>query len=259
MTALDYSETDGRLAVRIRAHTEFASFQLEDWLCERIQVSKGDRVFEVGCGGGNFFPLYSQLVGARGLVVGIDVSDSLLASARRALASIEARGIVLKWDFNDRLPILDGEFACTLSLFSAYYADSAGGLVDEMIRVTSAEGQLLLLGPADDNARELYELNEAVTGVAHTEGTRYTTTRLAHEFLPELRKRLGDKVDFVVLDRRIEFPSPRDFAEYYLATWLCEKSVQQSGRAVSLEDVERVVVTTTLSKRIVAIDARLRR
>jgi len=252
---IDYSETDQRLAVRIRAHTEFANFQLEDWLKDRLFVSDGGRILEAGCGNGNFFPVYAAKLGPNGTIVGFDVSDSLLEAAQKRGAACGTPTVILKWDFNDPMPFLNDDFDSVTCLYAAYYAKDAGRWCDEILRVAKPGGQLLLMGPAADNAAELYELNEAISGTAHVEGTDYTTRRLQDEFLPTLQERLGSAVKFEVLDRRIEFPTARDFAEYYHATWLYEKTAEKVGREFSVEEVEGKVKTRTLSKRVVVIEA----
>ncbi len=257
MVEISYAETDSRLAVRIRAHTEFANFQLEDWLADQMDVPPGGRVLDVACGNGNFFPIYSSKVGPKGLVVGFDVSDSLLAAAQQRAAELETPCLVYKWNFDNPLPLLDRDFHCTLCMFAAYYAKDAQVWVDEVLRVTRPGGQLLVLGPADDNAVELYDLNRAVTGIKEVEETDFTTRRLTQEFLPALRKRLGNRASSEILDRKIVFPSPCEFARYYLATWLYEKTAERLEREFSVEEVESKVSTCTLSKRVVVLCARL--
>src|SRR5205807_4380595 len=113
--------------------------------------------------------------------------------------------------------------------------------------------QILVLGPTSDNAGELYALNEKVSGVGNIAETDFTTTRLVQEFLPAFRDRLGNKASIEILDRMIVFPSRREFARYYLATWLYEKTAERLGRDFSLEEVESKVSTCTLSKRVVAV------
>ncbi len=257
MSEIGYTETDARLAVRIRAHTEYANFRLEDWLAGRLAATSGDRILEVGCGDGNYFPVYASKIGSGGLIVGFDVNDTLLAAAQRRSHQLDAPCFVFKWNFDNPFPILDHEFHCTLCPFAAYYAQDEQAWVDEVIRVTQSGGQILVLGPADDNARELYELNERVTGIGHIEETDFTTGRLERSFLPAFRVRLGKRVSNEILDRKIVFPTPREFARYYLATWLYEKTAERAGRQFSLEEVEQKVNSNSLSKRVMVLEARV--
>lgn len=254
--ALGYTETDQRLAVRIRAHQAFANIQLEDWLGARLENRSPGRVLEIACGDGNLFPVLAKRAGPDGLVVGFDVSDSLLRAAQQRARDLPTPAIVLTHDFDQRFPFLDEDFDLTLCAYAAYYVRDADAWIGEVLRVTRPGGQILVLGPTDDNAAELYSLNERVTGVGHLAETDYTTARLEGEFLPLLRARLGDRVTSETLDRRLEFPSAREFAHYYQATWLYEKTCARLGRTFSLEEIETRVGTLTLSKKVLAINAR---
>jgi len=54
-----------------------------------LQLEPGATVVEVGCGTGLNFPLLEEKVGPEGQIVGIDLTDAMLARARRR---VEARG-----------------------------------------------------------------------------------------------------------------------------------------------------------------------
>jgi SAM-dependent methyltransferase len=58
-----------------------------DWL----QLRQGDRVLDLGCGGGGSLPHLVHAVGAKGFVLGVDISPQSCMNARRR---IEANG----WD-----------------------------------------------------------------------------------------------------------------------------------------------------------------
>lgn len=54
-----------------------------DWL----HLGKGDRVLDVGCGGGGSVPHLVHAVGAKGFVLGVDVSPQSCMNARRRIES----------------------------------------------------------------------------------------------------------------------------------------------------------------------------
>ena len=53
---------------------------------DRLELEAGDRVLEVGCGTGRNLSLLREAVGPEGQVYGIDLSDGMLAAARRLCA-----------------------------------------------------------------------------------------------------------------------------------------------------------------------------
>lgn len=48
-----------------------------------LQLQPGDSVVELGCGTGLNFPLLQQAVGPDGKIIGVDLTDAMLAQARR--------------------------------------------------------------------------------------------------------------------------------------------------------------------------------
>lgn len=54
-----------------------------------LALRPGDTVVEIGCGTGLNFPLLREQVGEEGRVIGVDMTDAMLARARRR---VEARG-----------------------------------------------------------------------------------------------------------------------------------------------------------------------
>jgi arsenite methyltransferase len=53
---------------------------------DAIAAQPGEKVLEVGCGGGALLPLFAAAVGQMGRVVGIDISSDQIAAANLACA-----------------------------------------------------------------------------------------------------------------------------------------------------------------------------
>jgi ubiquinone/menaquinone biosynthesis C-methylase UbiE len=56
---------------------------------EALRLRPGDTVVEVGCGTGLNFPLVEETIGPAGRIIGVDVTDAMLARARRR---VQVRG-----------------------------------------------------------------------------------------------------------------------------------------------------------------------
>ena len=251
-------ETEAKLKIRIHAHTAYANFKLEDWLAGWLKGSNGRRLLEIGCGDGNFFPTYAQFIGPKGLIIGFDASLERLREAREMATSLATPALVFSWNFDDHpYPLLDQEVDILIAPYSAYYTKDVAAWVEDSLRVIKKDGRLLLLGPVKDNARELYELNELATGVKSVPETDEASTKLKQEFLPELTRRLGEKVEKTTLDRQVIFPSAEEYAKYYFATWLYEITQEKIEKPIEFEAVVEAAGSTSLSlsKRIICIEA----
>src|SRR5713226_7393969 len=78
---------DGFVERRVRA--------VNDLLLARSGVAAGGSVLEIGCGTGAATVPFAAAVGERGRVVGIDISEPMLAGARKRIAESGFRNISL--------------------------------------------------------------------------------------------------------------------------------------------------------------------
>ena len=109
-----------------------------------LALSPGDGVLDVACGTGNFSRDFARSVGPEGLVVGIDVSETMLA---RAVADTRRQGLdqvgYVRGDAQE-LPFRDGSFdaVCCFAAFHLF-ADPMRAL-DRMTAVLSPGGRIAL-------------------------------------------------------------------------------------------------------------------
>ena len=68
---------------------------VNDLLLRHSAVAAGEQVLEIGCGTGAFTVPLGEAVGDRGQVVGADISDAMLAGARKRLAESGLRNVSL--------------------------------------------------------------------------------------------------------------------------------------------------------------------
>src|SRR5216683_2499292 len=67
---------------------------VNDLLLARSAVAPGEKVLEIGCGTGAATVPFAEAVGERGRVVGVDISEPMLAGARKRIAE-SGRGNIL--------------------------------------------------------------------------------------------------------------------------------------------------------------------
>jgi ubiquinone/menaquinone biosynthesis C-methylase UbiE len=54
---------------------------------QALRLRPGDRVVEIGCGTGLNFPLIEREIGSEGRIIGVDITDAMLAQAQRRIAT----------------------------------------------------------------------------------------------------------------------------------------------------------------------------
>src|ERR1700741_4777755 len=87
MQDLSYVEKRDRLNDRIRAHKEFANFDIDEWIEKFLHKKPRRDIFDLGCGNGNHLGLYLATVPATGSVTGLDREPALIEEARRKYGS----------------------------------------------------------------------------------------------------------------------------------------------------------------------------
>jgi ubiquinone/menaquinone biosynthesis C-methylase UbiE len=114
-----------------------------------LQCTGGERVADVGFGGGLGLQLLLDAVGADGRVYGVEPSPSMVTRARKELASHVADGrLVLAEGTMGALPIGDGELDGWISLNTIYFIPRLEESAAELARVLASTGRGVL-GVAD--------------------------------------------------------------------------------------------------------------
>jgi demethylmenaquinone methyltransferase/2-methoxy-6-polyprenyl-1,4-benzoquinol methylase len=89
------TDSDARLLRAFAPHDFTSSLAcaigFRDWAyrqraVEALRLEKGDRVVEIGCGTGRNFALLERAVGPAGTLIGVDISEAMLARARKRAA-----------------------------------------------------------------------------------------------------------------------------------------------------------------------------
>lgn len=118
--------------------------RLKSVLAERLTLSPGARVLDVGCGTGDDARMLASLVGPDGHVIGIDASETMIRVAReRSRASslpVEfAVGDALNLDFPD-----SAFGACRCETVLMHVDGEPADAIAEMVRVTRPGGRVVL-------------------------------------------------------------------------------------------------------------------
>lgn len=111
-----------------------------------LGLRAGMRALDVGCGTGDDVRAMAAIVGASGRAVGIDVSDALLAEARKRA---EADGVAIELRAGDAhaLPFGDGSFDVVRTERVLQHVQDPAGVLAEMARVARPGGRIAAAEP----------------------------------------------------------------------------------------------------------------
>jgi SAM-dependent methyltransferase len=111
-----------------------------------------DAYLDAGCGDGRFLAALPTLGPLAARVVGVDIADSILATARRAVAAAGVDAELVRGNL-ERLPLGDAEFDLAVSIQALEHLLDAAAGVRELTRVLRPGGTLLL--STDNRARRM--------------------------------------------------------------------------------------------------------
>jgi len=106
------------------------------------QLHEGERVVDVGCGGGIDSLIAGRMVGPRGRVIGVDMTPAMLAKARASAAASDASNAEFREGFGETLPIKDAWADVVISNGVLNLMPDKDAALREMARVLKPGGRL---------------------------------------------------------------------------------------------------------------------
>jgi len=105
-------------------------------------ISPGDRVLDIGCGGGFDLFCAARMIANEGKVFGIDLSEEMIEKARKNLALAGVSNVHTQVGHSERLPFEDDEFDVVISNGVLNLSPEKQRTYSEMWRVLRPGGRL---------------------------------------------------------------------------------------------------------------------
>lgn len=177
------------------------------WTLDHVVWEGVERVVDVGCGNGAYFPGLRRRIDPDGTVVGFDLSEGMLRTARHdgaRLAVADAQA----------LPLPDDVVDVVLAMHMLYHVPDVELALRELRRVLRPGGALLVATNGRDHQRELNDEFRRATGVSGDELLRVSAVRFSLENGEALLRTAFDDVLLAELPRTLVVPETEPLVAY---------------------------------------------
>lgn len=105
-------------------------------------ITTGEKVLDIGCGAGIDTLIAARKVGSSGRVIGVDMTEAMLAKAKQGAAEYGVSNVDFKIGFMEELPVPDGWADVIISNGVFNLAPNKAKVLCEMERVLKPSGRL---------------------------------------------------------------------------------------------------------------------
>jgi SAM-dependent methyltransferase len=163
-----------------------------------MSLQRGDRVLDLACGPGNFSREFARVVGPTGLVVGVDVSRTMLERGSGELRRSGLENLALVRADASELPFADDAFDGACCFAALHLMAEPFRVLDELTRVLSPGGRIALMTSVRRQltVRPLKPVLERASGIRIFESQEIVEALQERDF-GELHQRLAGMVQFV--------------------------------------------------------------
>jgi len=188
----------------------------------------GDRIWDLGCGNGNYTQLFWDFVQPSGLILGMDKNKTLIEEAKAKFAMLPEKNVqFLVQNFDEQFPNFDMPFDWVFAIYSLYYTEDSIKLLQTVKNKLAPGGTFVVIGPGPENTKDLTDFNHDLTGKKPDQEHSERIERIAKEFKPLFEKLFPDtKVSYEEIDSVMEFPDVESYSEYYMSTLLWRESIK---------------------------------
>lgn len=160
MRERETSQVTDALTNRIGANQKFGASDLTGWMLRQLDLKRGERLLDVGCGTGKHLIEFAKAIGEPLACAGLDLSASSIDSARRA-AEREGVSVSLAVQSMDDLDAYaEGRtFDTITSIYALYYSSDARRVLAAMKRMlpSGGGGRIAIAGPYSNNNDEWFK------------------------------------------------------------------------------------------------------
>ncbi len=243
------------LKQRIQSHEKYGSNDLNQWIFDHLELTKGLSIVDLGCGTGKQTLPMAQIIGDTGRILAVDISQEALETCSQSAKTlgIEKRINLLHIGLDDLGTHLDEQvFDRALGSYSLYYAQHPRIVFEIVHRVLKPGGVLFFCGPAKDNNFELKQFHYALRG--EQPPSEVGGAVFMEETGQQLSRELFTKVEIFLFKNPLRFNSADALYSYWSSYNLYDDTVDVDFKSAAAKYFQIHSVFET-NKRVIGVKA----
>ena len=213
---------------RLNINKKLGSNDLTKWLFKRYKIKKNDKILELGCGRGNHVIKESKIIGAKGFILGTDLSKKSLNFLKK---KIFTKNIKLKQlDLDKTSSYLSKNkfrFDKIISSYALYYAKNPIKVIQECSNYLKPNGYFLITAPCYPHTLiEFADIQKILTNEVKKQ-INFSSQKL-EKFL--LKKKIKNKV--FKFKNILKFRNKEDLLTFYRSTVFYDKNKEKFNNQI---------------------------
>jgi len=208
---------------RIAAHTNFAKYEINEWIIPALKVQENDHVLDIACGNGKQLIPISEMINENGSITGLDISEELLKEI--SACTEQKKNVILKQGKMENIDkYFENEyFDIILCCFGLYYSSDYKNTIKNIYNKLKNDGNCFVCGPVKRNNLELTNIHETF-GKLSDEYVLHNNF-MENYALPYF-KSLFSEVKTEIFENPVTFPSKETLLKYWKSYTLFDQEVQ---------------------------------
>ena len=235
---IKFKEDTTSLRNRINIHSQFGQRDMVEWVSKLVKHKKNIKILDLACGDGVQTIKFSKFLNKKKIkhhVIATDSNNTLLSVAKNKNKNKNI--IYKKLNFDQKFKFKKENFDLVICLFGIYYSKNIKKSLNEIKKILSTKGQLILVGPLRDNKLDFNKILEKATKrkIPPLVGSSRFDSEIYKEVKKKFKKTKLEKFKNVLKISKIEI-----YLNYMISSVTSKRGVYKSFlKEMTIKEVEK--------------------